>query len=147
MKHFTSDTWTEERVERLRTLWADGLSLTVIARELGDGVTRSAVAGKLSRLEGIKQRPTVVRVSPPPRPKVVREPPPVVEKPQPAIAAAEMWHALPGTVPISLEDLTRDLCAWPINDTKPYLFCGCKVARGSFCAAHASVGYRPDAEK
>ena len=42
-------TWTDERVELLKKLWADGLSASQIAAELG-GVTRNAVIGKVHRL-------------------------------------------------------------------------------------------------
>src|ERR1700692_4346761 len=41
--------WTDERVERLKKLWSDGLSASQIAGELG-GVTRNAVIGKVHRL-------------------------------------------------------------------------------------------------
>src|SRR5690606_10360477 len=41
--------WTDERVELLKRLWADGLSASQIAGELG-GVTRNAVIGKVHRL-------------------------------------------------------------------------------------------------
>jgi GcrA cell cycle regulator len=41
--------WTDERVEVLKQLWADGLSSNKIAKELGN-VTRNAVIGKVSRL-------------------------------------------------------------------------------------------------
>ncbi|GLK81704.1 GcrA family cell cycle regulator [Methylopila turkensis] len=41
--------WTDERVELLKKLWADGLSASQIAAELG-GVTRNAVIGKVHRL-------------------------------------------------------------------------------------------------
>jgi hypothetical protein len=41
--------WTDERVERLKELQADGLSCSLIADELG-GITRNAVIGKLYRL-------------------------------------------------------------------------------------------------
>ncbi|HEX9322035.1 MAG TPA: GcrA family cell cycle regulator, partial [Xanthobacteraceae bacterium] len=41
--------WTDERVELLKKLWADGLSASRIAAELG-GVTRNAVIGKVHRL-------------------------------------------------------------------------------------------------
>ncbi|HRK63637.1 MAG TPA: GcrA family cell cycle regulator, partial [Terricaulis sp.] len=37
--------WTEERVATLRKLWAEGLSASQIAKQLG-GVTRNAVIGK-----------------------------------------------------------------------------------------------------
>ena len=42
-------TWTEERVELLKKLWAEGLSASQIAAELG-GITRNAVIGKVHRL-------------------------------------------------------------------------------------------------
>ncbi|KZL18887.1 GcrA cell cycle regulator [Pseudovibrio axinellae] len=41
--------WTAERVELLTKLWADGLSASQIAGELGN-VTRNAVIGKVHRL-------------------------------------------------------------------------------------------------
>ncbi len=42
--------WTDERVERLSTLWLEGRSASQIAAELGGGVTRNAVIGKVHRL-------------------------------------------------------------------------------------------------
>src|SRR4051812_20746161 len=41
--------WTDERIELLKKLWADGLSASQIAAELGQ-VTRNAVIGKVHRL-------------------------------------------------------------------------------------------------
>ena len=41
--------WTEERVARLRKLWAEGNSASRIAKQLG-GVSRNAVIGKVHRL-------------------------------------------------------------------------------------------------
>lgn len=41
--------WTDERVEDLKRLWADGLSASIIAKQLG-GTTRNAVLGKVWRL-------------------------------------------------------------------------------------------------
>ena len=41
--------WTDERVAKLTKLWADGLSASQIAAELGE-VTRNAVIGKVHRL-------------------------------------------------------------------------------------------------
>src|SRR5438105_5625098 len=42
-------TWSDDRVETLKKLWADGLSASQIANELGN-VTRNAVIGKVHRL-------------------------------------------------------------------------------------------------
>ena len=56
--------WTDERVELLKKLWAEGLSARQIADQLG-GVTRNAVIGKVHRL-GLSGRAT------PPRSKAAR---------------------------------------------------------------------------
>lgn len=42
--------WTEERVERLSFMWLAGQSASQIAAELGEGVSRNAVIGKVHRL-------------------------------------------------------------------------------------------------
>ena len=55
--------WTEERVELLKKLWAEGLSASQIAGRLG-GVTRNAVIGKVHRL-GLAGRATSSRSSAP----------------------------------------------------------------------------------
>ncbi|MDK3017515.1 GcrA family cell cycle regulator [Pseudodonghicola flavimaris] len=48
--------WTDERVELLKKMWAEGQSASQIAKELG-GVTRNAVIGKVHRL-GLSNRTT-----------------------------------------------------------------------------------------
>ena len=50
--------WTDERVERLSRLWLEGLSASQIAADLGEGVSRNAVIGKVHRL-GLSGRSTV----------------------------------------------------------------------------------------
>jgi len=47
--------WSDERVELLRKLWSDGLSASQVAAELGPGITRNAVIGKIHRL-GLAER-------------------------------------------------------------------------------------------
>src|SRR5690606_36459892 len=42
--------WTDERVELLRKMWAEGLSASQIAAQLG-GVSRNAMIGKVHRLK------------------------------------------------------------------------------------------------
>ena len=48
-------TWIDERVEILRRMWADGFSASLIAAELGYGISRNAVIGKAMRL-GLQHR-------------------------------------------------------------------------------------------
>src|ERR1700726_4879491 len=73
--------WTEERVETLKKLWADGLSASQIATELG-GITRNAVIGKVHRLglSGRAKSPS----SSTPRPRKARAPPHMlrIQRPQ-----------------------------------------------------------------
>jgi GcrA cell cycle regulator len=54
--------WTDERVETLKRMWAEGQSASQIARELG-GVTRNAVIGKVHRL-GLSNRVTAAEAMP-----------------------------------------------------------------------------------
>jgi GcrA cell cycle regulator len=78
--------WTDERVETLKKMWADGQSASQIAKELG-GVTRNAVIGKVHRL-GLSNRAggadkgeaDVIE-------EVVPEVEPVAAKPQPTRVA------------------------------------------------------------
>ena len=46
--------WTDDRVEKLKTMWTEGNSASQIAKEIG-GVTRNAVIGKVHRL-GLSNR-------------------------------------------------------------------------------------------
>ena len=80
--------WTDERVEKLKRLWAEGLSASQIAGELGNGITRNAVIGKVHRL-GLSGRVKAAS-SAPSRPRIgtvgrlgeecVEEPPAVFQR-------------------------------------------------------------------
>ena len=52
--------WTEERLEKLKTLWDSGLSISQIGEQLG--VTRNAVAGKAHRLKLSKRQSPISKV-------------------------------------------------------------------------------------
>ena len=51
--------WTDERIERLKALWTQGMTASQIADELG-AVSRNAVIGKAHRL-GLQSRPSPVK--------------------------------------------------------------------------------------
>ena len=86
--------WTEERIERLKRMWADGATASQIADELG-GVSRNAVIGKAHRL-GLEQRPSPVKheekerkAAPAPAPVAKAAPKPdVAVSPAPAAPAS-----------------------------------------------------------
>jgi len=70
--------WTDERIETLKTMWEQGQTASQIAEALG-GVSRNAVIGKAHRLE-LQARPSPVRqaesepmVPPSPEPEVDAE--------------------------------------------------------------------------
>lgn len=42
--------WTEKRTEILKKMWLEGYSAAKIAKELGEGLSRNAVIGKVHRL-------------------------------------------------------------------------------------------------
>src|SRR5688500_11805272 len=91
--------WTDERIDRLKALWTQGMTARQIADELG-GVSRNAVIGTAHRL-GLQSRPSPVKPnehegeSPEPAPKA-RQKPAVEPRPQAPAAAAP---AEPGPEP------------------------------------------------
>jgi GcrA cell cycle regulator len=82
--------WTEERIERLKKMWADGATASQIADELG-GVSRNAVIGKAHRL-GLEQRPSPVKQGEEKEAKKVAPAPAAAPRPAPS---AEVPKATP----------------------------------------------------
>jgi len=138
----TATVWTEDRIGRLKALWLEGRTAEQIARDLGHGVTRSAVLGKVYRM-GLSARRA-------PREKttcsLVRRPraaaPPRRSAPQPVKDAPERVPE-PGLA--TLISVRRDQCRWPCGDPQAagFSLCGRPVERGAFCCAHAAMAYRP----
>ena len=46
----TASPWTDDRIDRLKTLWLDGKTADEVACDLAHGITRSAVLGKVHRM-------------------------------------------------------------------------------------------------
>lgn len=84
--------WTADRVDLLTKLWADGLSASQIAKQLG-GVSRSSVIGKVHRLAlPGRQRAAAPGAQPrPPRPK---------KAPGSSTAASPIYYGDPRTSPL-----------------------------------------------
>jgi GcrA cell cycle regulator len=153
--------WTDERVELLKKLWADGLSASQIAGQLG-GVTRNAVIGKVHRLS-LSGRAKPVSNSP--RQRKVRSASPHRPSTRHFISGntALKTHAhpaprrLPSPVPLEdivvplplnvpLMELTDTMCKWPIGDpsTEGFSFCGHKNWNGlPYCEYHSRVAFQP----
>ncbi len=97
--------WTDERIERLKSMWTEGATASQIAEELG-GVSRNAVIGKAHRL-GLESRPSPVKpgeekekkAKAAPAPRAARPAP--APKPVPASAAEKPAPAEPARRPIT----------------------------------------------
>jgi len=158
--------WTDERVEKLRELWADGLSASQIANVLG-GITRNAVMGKVHRLGISKRKAAKAEEAKPPKVK----PTPAAGKaaPEPAAGAAAIERRIPPNIRdasqprapgaptpeeeaaratlveiqkfakrIPLMDLTERTCKWPIGDPleDDFAFCGLACVPGKPYCEH-----------
>lgn len=90
--------WTDERVEKLKELWTEGMSASQIAKVLG-GVTRNAVIGKVHRL-GLSNRAgsDESKTAEAPKPKPAAAPKPAA--PAKAAAAAEPVADAPVPAPV-----------------------------------------------
>jgi len=154
--------WTEDRVEVLKKLWAEGHSASQIAKELG-GVTRNAVIGKVHRL-GLSGRATPSRpVKRPPRlarpkPRIQPDGSVVTPKPQRVVAETVLKpnekvamlttlppHPLADGEAATILTLRDSMCKWPIGDPADpkFAFCGRKSANGPYCAEHGKVAFQP----
>jgi GcrA cell cycle regulator len=156
--------WTDERVELLRKLWQDGLSASQIAGELGHGITRNAVIGKVHRL-GMSGRvkPPSAATARPRAPKPVRPPGsmpamrPHAMRGNTALAMAPLASELPRLraeedvvvplcEPVTITDLREHMCRWPLGDptSAEFRFCGARsLDTGPYCAGHARMAYQP----
>ena len=167
--------WTDERVELLKKLWAEGLSASQIAAQLG-GVSRNAVIGKVHRLKlSSRGRATASAGTP-------EEDPAGSELSQECPAASatvsrSMTTSIGATalqaqfdaepvarhvlrpvenvvVPISrrlqLIQLNERTCKWPNGDplTEDFHFCGNDSAEtGPYCNYHARIAFQPASER
>lgn len=107
--------WTDERIEELKKLWAEGLSTGEIGKRIG--VSKNAVVGKAHRL-GLKSRPSPIKRA----------------KPKPKAEPAK----------VTIFDLTAHSCRWPHGDPKHdnFHFCGKQTVPGKpYCAEHCALAY------
>jgi GcrA cell cycle regulator len=155
-------TWTDERVELLKKLWADGLSASQIAAQLGN-ITRNAVIGKVHRLglSGRAKSPSssVPRPRKPRAASMLRISRPSIRG-NTALALAYDVELEPEPVPYdnviplgqrrTLLELNEATCRWPIGDPghAEFFFCGGNTVTGlPYCAYHSRVAYQPAAAR
>ena len=156
--------WTDDRVGALKKLWLEGQSASQIAKQLGGGVTRNAVIGKVHRL-GLSGRATpsqpartaaatfrTARPRPAPaapaQPSAPRRLEAVQPKPiQPVAQVPVAMPDLPGTATVMT--LGAHMCKWPIGDpsSREFSFCGRRASEGVYCVEHARVAYQPQVRR
>jgi GcrA cell cycle regulator len=161
--------WTDEVIERLRALWAEGHSTAEIGRRMG--VSKNAVVGKAHRL-GLTARPSPIRRGAggdAPRRATIRravgptlpplsgpaEPVLPIAVPAPPPLRVAVVAPVPNPVPSvqapSLRSVGRTSgggrvipCCWPIGEpgTRSFRFCDETSAAGKpYCAEHAALAY------
>jgi GcrA cell cycle regulator len=149
--------WTLEAIDRLRKMWAEGLSTAEIGRRMG--VSRHAITGKAHRLN-LSTRPSPIRRDPAeprhltmgrrttlPKIETAAVAGVVTDEPPPPAAGA-----LPGKQPATTTQRVTK-CCWPIGEprTPDFRFCEAEPAPDKpYCAKHAGIAYvkpRGDASK
>ena len=153
--------WTEERVARLTKLWADGLSASQVAAELG-GVTRNAVIGKVHRLGmsgRVKQSSKASSNAKRPARKGgyirVNRASLKSTRANGASAAAAQTPAREDVVApkpkrLKLIQLTESTCKWPLGDPQEedFCFCGHSIKTDTpYCEYHCNLAYQPLADR
>jgi GcrA cell cycle regulator len=149
--------WSDERVELLKKLWADGLSGGEIA--ILWNVSRNTICGKVHRLglsnEG-RGQPGPKRMTRPDPSSAVFKARPVsigAVKParlvpgsieqvsKPVAVKRASFAALPGTEPRPFDERPRTGCKWPIEGGPELLACCAQITRGGYCDDHAAKAF------
>jgi GcrA cell cycle regulator len=148
--------WTEDRTETLRKLWSIGVSFSRIAAELGEGVTRNAVCGKIHRMEftgpGTYRKLTDEQLKAAKRKRNEignarrrerRREQPIIIKPKLTVTNLEALRCVE-VKPLgkTLLELGPDECRYPFGDG-PFTFCGHPTMEGhSYCGPHFGLSAR-----
>jgi GcrA cell cycle regulator len=144
-------TWTEDRLERLKSGFAAKWTCRQIADDIG--VSRNAVIGKLNRLN--LTREANVRAPRGPRKDAQKgrrrgSVPQLQYQLLQAVYAAPQSEACEAPISnqhiCSLLELSEARCRWPINSPgeKDFGFCGNTPLEGlPYCPGHSRLAYRP----
>lgn len=133
--------WTDERIEKLRELWPQGLSFSQIAAELGGGITRAAVQGKARRL-GLEPRPKREAVADSGRTQRRRRAAAKRFLSRPPLAfSTPIYVVEPDPLPdrkpthATCQHISGDVPRWPSLPD----YCGKRATHGAYCEGHYRV--------
>ena len=157
--------WTEANLATLRKLWAEGASYSAIAKVIGGGLTRSAIAGKVRRI-GLPYRKdpkadypgNVTRIQRARRAAqaarkraVVFIPNKVLKPTKVELLRTELAliAALPPMEPgLTIETIRPNQCRYMNGDPQTDgTLCGRLTASGSWCSQHRKLVYQPTKAK
>ena len=124
--------WTDEKEAILRKMWKEGASCLAVARELGGGFTRSAIAGKVQRLGLDKRRDDAPRAM---RRKAAYFATNITKKKKfQAVAPTPAADTVPAEFRgLTFAQLEPWHCRYPRGEKAPYLYCGAPKVRDSYC--------------
>ena len=120
--------WDDDKLNKLRKLWDDGLPITKIGNEIG--VSRNAIAGKAHRM-GLPKRNSPISKSGDPRKNQQSN-------------SSENSKVLPLKIMLRDVEWSRNRCCWPIGDPKlaGFSFCGTSIIPGRpYCEEHSNLAY------
>ena len=142
--------WSDADIRNMQEMWVAGKSASEIAQALGDGLTRSAVLGKIHRLgmNFLPREATKSNFRPASNPKTTA--PRIVQaKTAPRMPQPSRRHnpvPKPMAMPlITITELTNDTCRWPVGDPKTpeFRYCGARSGEALYCPSHAKLAYMP----
>ena len=142
--------WNEEKVTKLKELWGKGNTASQIAEIIG-GLSRNAVIGKAHRLNlsaKIKPRSSsssqnINNIN---SEKNIKSKRGRKSRFQSLIIEKDFEPENPK----QLEELTDDVCKWPLNhpSDKDFYFCGRSSLKDfSYCKLHLLYAYQPKGKK
>jgi GcrA cell cycle regulator len=159
----TTMQWTDERVEKLKRLWAEGLVIGKVHRLNLPGRAKaggSSSAARPAKRPAQTPRPAAFQNRPAANTStrtVTRTAGATALKEEIEVEAyeeVEVRRSLNVVVPISrrlaLTELTERTCKWPIGDPmkEDFHFCGCEIADSApYCTYHAKLAYQPVSER
>ena len=142
--------WTPEKVEKLKELWGKGQTASQIAEIIG-GLSRNAIIGKAHRLNlsaKIRARSSTNNQN-------YYNPNSESENSQKRVKKSKFKSLIiekdfEPENPKQLEDLTEEVCKWPIGhpDEDSFYFCGRNSLKEfSYCKLHILYAFQPKGKK